>query len=251
MFRWNKEELRFKNIKAEPVGTLRKAFEDLATSVSYQDKFEFLDMGNDYKLSEIKRIVDLYRVSSNELKHDRYGSVKTVSLKAWIKRNDPTHVFDDAYSIGHTKGFYPDAFLQDLALVDDIKGVGDRFENWVNKLFVETCFKLRTEEINYFKSTDPYEVAKTNLRRYSERYSTTFNMHLGFCSDGRIFVYEDDTCDDVKKHDISLIEISGLLSKYRLLEKVSKLLTEGVGYHDISKTVDTLIELNQLDLEEE
>lgn len=249
MFRWNKEELRFKNIKAEPFGTLRKAFEDFASSVSYQDKFEFLDMGHDYKLTEIKRIVDLYRASRDELKYDSYGSVKTVSLKAWIKRNDPAHVFDIEYSVGHTKGFYPEAYLQDLALVNDIKGVGDRFENWVNNLFIETCYKLRTEEINYFNSTDPYEVAKTALRQYSERYSTTFNKHLGFCSDGNIFVYEDGEGENVKKHNISMIEISEMLKKYRLLEKVDKLLTEGVGYHDISKTVDLVAEQNQIDME--
>lgn len=251
MFRWNKEELKFKNIKEEPFGTLRKAFEDFASSVSYEDKFEFLDMGHDYKLTEIKRIVDLYRVSRDELKYDSYGSVKTVSLKAWIKRNDPSHVFDTEYSVGHTKGFYPEAYLQDLALVNDIKGVGDRFKNWIDKLFVETCYKLRTEEINYFNSTDPYEVAKSNLRRYSERYSTTFNKHLGFCSDGRIFVYEDEGCDDVKKHDISIVEISELLKKYQLLENVDKLLTEGIGYHDISKTVDFVIGENQIDMEVE
>jgi hypothetical protein len=249
MFRWNKEELRFKNIKAEPFGTLRKAFEDFASSVSYQDKFEFLDMGHDYKLTEIKRIVDLYRASRDELKYDSYGSVKTVSLKAWIKRNDPAHVFDIEYSVGRTKGFYPEAYLQDLALVNDIKGVGDRFENWVNNLFVETCYKLRTEEINYFNSTDSYEVAKTALRQYSERYSTTFNKHLGFCSDGNIFVYEDGEGEDVKKHNISIIEISEMLKKYRLLEKVDKLLTEGIGYHEISKTVDLVVEQNQIDME--
>lgn len=249
MFRWNKEELRFKNIKAEPFGTLRKAFEDFASSVSYQDKFEFLDMGHDYKLTEIKRIVDLYRASRDELKYDSYGSVKTVSLRAWIKRNDPAHVFDIEYSVGHTKGFYPEAYLQDLALVNDIKGVGDRFENWVNNLFVETCYKLRTEEINYFNSTDPYEVAKTALRQYSERYSTTFNKHLGFCSDGNIFVYEDGEGEDVKKHNISIIEISEMIKKYRLLEKVDKLLTEGIGYPEISKTVDLVVEQNQIDME--
>lgn len=249
MFRWNKEELRFKNIKAEPFGTLRKAFEDFATSVSYQDKFEFLDMGHDYKLTEIKRIVDLYRASRDDLKYDSYGSVKTVSLKAWIKRNDTTHIFDIEYSVGRTKGFYPAAYLQDLALVNDIKGVGDRFENWVNNLFVETCYKLRTEEINYFNATDPYEVAKSALRRYSERYSTTFNKHLGFCSDGNIFVYEDSECEDVKKHTISINEISEMLEKYQLLEKVDKLLTEDIGYEEISWAVNRVVEQNQVDME--
>ena len=107
----------------------------------------------------------------------------------------------------------------------------------------------RTEEINYFNSTDPYEVAKTALRQYSERYSTTFNKHLGFCSDGNIFAYEDGEGEDVKKHNISIIEISEMLKKYRLLEKVDKLLTEGIGYHDISKTVDLVAEQNQIDME--
>lgn len=249
MFTWNKEELKFKNMKAQPFGTLWKSFDDFASTVSYQDKFEFLDMRNDYKLTEIKRIVDLYRATRDERKYDSYGSVKTVSLKAWIKRNDPAHIFDIDYSVGRTKGFYQAAFLQDLALVNDINGAGDRFENWVNKLFVETCYKLREEEIAYFKSTDPYEIAKTSLRDYAERYSTTFNMHLGFCSDDRIFVYEDDDCSDDKKHEISLVEISEMLKKYRLLEKVDKLLTKGVGYHDISKTVDLVVEQNQIDME--
>lgn len=249
MFTWKKEELKFKNMKEQPFGTLRQAFEDFASTVSYQDKFEFLDMRNDYKLTEIKRIIDLYRATRDERKYDSYGSVKTVSLKAWIKRNDPAHIFEIDYSVGRTKGFYLAAYLQDLALVNDIKDVGDRFENCVNKLFVETCYKLLEEEIAYFKSTDPYEIAKTSLRDYAERYSTTFNMHLGFCSDDRIFVYEDDDCSDDKKHEISLVEISEMLKKYQLLEKVDKLLTEGVVYHDISKTVDLVIEENQIDME--
>lgn len=35
MFKWNKEELKFKNMKEQPFGTLRQAFEAFSSTVSY------------------------------------------------------------------------------------------------------------------------------------------------------------------------------------------------------------------------
>lgn len=252
MFKWNKEELRFKNMPVSPFGTLKTTFEDLASSLSFEDKFDFLDQGHDFKLTEIKRIVDNYRASSSSIKCDCSGNPKTVSLKAWIKKNDPMHLFDIDYRVGNTKGFYPDAYLQDLALINDVEGVGDRFENWINALFVETCFKLRKEEVDYFNSTDPYEIAKTQLKNFSNKYHTTFGTHLGFCSNGDIYIYEDtDTREDVKKRCITLEEISSLLNKYRLLEKLDLILTSGADCTELQFVADRMIEVNQIITKEE
>lgn len=72
---------------------------------STEEKIKFIDenyelRGHKDACTYMLNLINKYLVEKDNLPKDTYGYVKTVSLKAWLKKNDPWKVVDDHYHYG-------------------------------------------------------------------------------------------------------------------------------------------------------
>lgn len=80
-------------------------FED-EVKLSEKEKIDFIDnyyllRGNKGGATYMLNLMDKYNAEKDSLKKDSWGYVKTNSLKAWLKRNDPWGIVDNHYRYGN------------------------------------------------------------------------------------------------------------------------------------------------------
>lgn len=194
--------------------------------VSREDKIAFVDSMTDEKLSYILSLLEKFQEDKDSLpkKTSVFGneSVKTVSLKAWIKRNDTKYsrpVIDDWYHYGMFNILGSDRSIQ-----TNRKGTYDTYEDLVDEAFYRQLKKCEEEEKKYFLEHDEYSVLKSQLREYQDKYRTSFGVNLGTCSSGEVFIYEGE--DFKTKREITMEELKELLSKFEQIDSLIGKLTE-------------------------
>ena len=229
MFTWNVEELKLKNEKANNYAGKERIF-NCESELTREEKIAFVDSMQNGKLSYILELVDKFNRDKSTLPKDAYGKVKTVSLKAWINRNDTkygntdyTRIIDSWYNYGkiHFLGCERWITWNDF---EDKKSYSsyDIYANYVDEIFhrqLKQCLKMENE---YFRAHDEYEILKNKFR--NKNYPTTFGVNIRMRSNDCIYVYEAE--GERREREITIDELKYLLSKYdeldKLVEKITK-----------------------------
>ena len=99
MFEWKVENMSLLNDK-NCLFVGREKIYGCESETSKEDKIAFVDSMNDGKLTYILDLWKKFQENEGNLVKDKYGYVKTVSLKAWIKRNDLRNMLDNNYHHG-------------------------------------------------------------------------------------------------------------------------------------------------------
>lgn len=221
MFNWRVEEM-----KLMEKGGVYQGDEKIyrpENTLTKDEKISFVDKNNDGNLSYLIDLSNKFNNDKNNLPKDQCGNVKTVSLKAWIKRNDTKKLLDNSFHIGKAYIYSLQVYLQ-----DNFKPIRSTKYNTYNDLIDEVfhrCLKdCEKKEIQYFKAHDQYQISLTKLRKNSDKYRTNFGTKLSFCSDGTVSVYRNDNLDDMR--EITLEEANKLNKMYERLESFIKELTE-------------------------
>lgn len=213
MFEWKVEEMALTNNHIRIHGHIHYDCED---KVSREDKIAFVDSMQDGKLSYLLGLIDKFNKDKDGLPKSVtcLGSerVKTVSLKAWINRNDTKYkkpILDNWYKYGtyHFLGCERD-------IQSNRKGQYDKYEDLVDELFYRQLRECEGLEGKYFRTHDEYSVLKSKLKDCIDLYGVTFGVRLGICSDGRLLVYDEE---HKKSREITIDEINVLISKYNEL----------------------------------
>ena len=228
MFTWKVEELKLRNENCKTYVGKERIF-NCESELTREEKIAFVDNMQDGKLSYILELVDKFNRDESTLPKDAYGNVKTISLKAWINRNDTkygntdyTRIIDSWYNYGkiHFLGCERWITWDDF---EDKKSYYDIYVNYVDEIFhrqLKQCLKMENE---YFRAHDEYEILKEKFR--NKNYSTTFGVNIGMCSNGCIYVYETEG-EKRREREITIDELKYLLSKYdeldKLVEKITK-----------------------------
>ena len=218
MFEWKVEDMVLMNQKGGIyVGYSNKKIYDCERSTTIEDKIAFVDSKQDGKLSYILSLIDKFEKDKDTLPktNTSFGKekIKTVSLKAWIKRNDTKYgkpIIDDWYHYGQ---FYFLGVERDIQT--NKRNTYDIYEDLVDEVFHRQLEECEREERKYFLEHDEYSVLKTKFRNYHDIYNTSFGVHIGISSDGSIYVYDEDY--DTKR-EITKEELNIMLDKYKQLE---------------------------------
>lgn len=212
MFEWRVEEMRLRNERQH----FNKVY-DLEYNVSREDKIAFIDQMQDGKMSCLLDLIGKYNKDASSLPKDKSGIVKTVSMRAWIKRNDKKNVVDIDYNTGSIR------LLQCRRRIQYPNGAKsyDVHDDLVDELFHRQLVECRRMEDSYFREHDEYEILKEKFR--NSKHNTTFGVHISSWSTGRICVVGEDD----KERDITIEELKELLDKYDQLDKfIEKLIAE-------------------------
>lgn len=215
MFEWKIEELKLYHQKGGIILGKEKIY-DCEHTVSREDKIAFIDGLKDGKLSYILNLFEKFKEDEESLPKDKWGDVKTVSLKAWIKRNDTRKLIDNTYTHGNIR------FIGGRSITSvDIKSAYDTYDDYVDEVFHRQLKECENKEREYFLEHDEYSILKREF--LNKNYNTTFGVNITSWSSGKVCI-----CDDVTKEEreITIEELKYLLSRYKeldeLVEKITK-----------------------------
>ena len=99
MFEWKIEDMALMNERCNTYIGIEKIY-NCETKLSREEKIAFVDSMQDGNLSYILNLVEKFEKEKENLTKDQYGCIKTVSLKAWIIKNDSRKLIDNHYSYG-------------------------------------------------------------------------------------------------------------------------------------------------------
>lgn len=219
MFDWKVEDMVLYNQK----GVIYIGNEEIyncESKVSREDKIAFVDEFQNGKLSYILSLIEKYNAEEDKLPKDTWGNVKTVSLKAWIKRNDKDERFKP-FGVFDSNGKIRIYTIQRYITYNH-KGTYDTYEDLVDECFHRQLKECEQKEKEYFLEHDEYSILKKRFMDYSS-YGTTFGIKIGFWSDGRICVENEDS---TQEREITIDEIKELIAKYEQIDRLVEKLTE-------------------------
>ena len=219
MFEWKIEDMALLNDK-NVISLSKEKIYHCEPKVSREDKIAFVDSMQDGKLSYLLSLIAKFNDEKESLPKDNWGNIKTVSLKAWIKRNDKKYgrpIIDDWYHYGKYRILGSERYI-----TNDYKGTYDTYNDLVDEAFHRQLKECERKEKEYFLEHDEYSILKKKFRE--RKYNTTFGVHIATCSDGKIYVIEDD--EDHKEREITIEELKYLLARYEELDRLVEKITE-------------------------
>lgn len=223
MFEWKPEDGR---LMKERLSYNKKTYE-FESDVSREDKIQFLDSLND-KFSTVLGLFEKFSKEKVDMPKDCFGGVKTVSLKAWLKRNDEHRIFDAEYRYGKLRGLsginMPERYIE-----SNVKSGYDYYDDFVDETFrrtlQNTCLR---EEREYFRSHDEYQVLVDKTQQaLSNGEFYTFGIPVVYGTDG--IHISDDKHENYRR--ATLEELKALWDKNEQVREFVDMLTkEGVGF---------------------
>ena len=218
MFEWKVENMELMN-----KGFLRMGKEKIyacETELTREEKIAFVDSMQDGKLSYILALSENLQKEKESLPKDQFGYIKTVSLRAWLKRNDERKLVDIECNYGRIKLFETKRHIEML----DRKYSFDTHQDYVDECFHRQLKKCESDEQKYFREHDEYSILKDQFRNV--KHSTTFGIPIGYSSSGEVYIY-DDECK--YSREITIDELKILLSKYDQLDRYIEMLSSEVN----------------------
>lgn len=217
MFEWKVEDLMLR--KETSFSNLGRGYScsyvfGCERTLPAEEKIAFVDSMQDGVLSYALDVAKKYENDKSILPKDKHGKVLAVSLKAWLKRNDPRKVFDDRYNYGHARICGLNTYVMNI----NSKGMHWVHDNLVDEAFHEqlaACLRLENE---YFNTHDKYSVLKSEFLNKSKQMGTTFGVCIIHNSDGDVFISKSD--DYTTCRPITIPELEDLLDKYERVEQL-------------------------------
>lgn len=221
MFEWKVEDMLLLNQKGGVFVDKEKIY-DCEHKISRENKIAFVDSFQDGKLSYLLKLIEKFNQDKDNLPKDQWGNIKTVSLKAWVKRNDTKYgrpIVDNDYRYGK---YY--VLGMERYITYDVKGSYDTYDDLVDELFHRQLKECEKEERKYFLEHDEYSILKTTFKEYQNKYRTSFGVNVLTCSDGKISVYDGENYKTSR--EITMEELNDLIAKYKQIDVLVEKLTE-------------------------
>ena len=219
MFEWKVEDMILMNQKGGVFlrGGKEKIY-DCESNTSREDKIAFVDSKQDGILSYLMTLIEKFNQDVDNMPKDQWNNVKTVSLKAWIKKNDTKYsrpIIDDHYRYGRYFVLGMERYI-----TSNSKGCYDTYEDLVDELFHRQLKTCEQEEQSYFLEHDEYSILKRKFGEMMDKYSTIFGVSI-VTSGNNYYVGNFK-----ENREITVDELKDLLSKYEQLDSLVEKLTE-------------------------
>jgi len=167
MFTWKMEELQLYKECGENVKLHNFKCE---AETSREDKIAFVDSLTEGQLSYVLELIDKLKRDKDTLALDQWGDIKTVSLIAWIKRND-TKYGSPIVCTYHTYGM-----VKVLGVGRYIQREGETHDDYVDEVFHAALVECVEKERDYFLAHDEYSILKERFRKRG--FTSTFGVKI-------------------------------------------------------------------------
>jgi len=196
--------------------------------LSLEDKIKIIDMFENNTATYMLDIIIKWENEKDSLPKDRWDNPKTVSVKAWIKRNDPRKIIDTEFKIGKYHLFKRRFESLNIKCPSTEYEYSMEYtgEHIVNQWFHELCVMLYKVESNWFEENDSLQIKINKVKELGNSYRTIFNCKL--LND---IVYN-------KEENVTEKQIDIFLSAYNAIERyiveqtelISNVLGEDIMY---------------------
>lgn len=213
--KFNAEELKFTNMKKQNVYKGRPNSKDgfeifeIENEITIEEKIIIIDKFRDNVATYLLDIINKWNEEKDSLPQGSYGSPKTISKKAWIKRNDTKNKIDSDYKLGEYYLF--GIKFKSLSLECPTTEYGYDLtytgEHIVNQWFHGLCWDFMKDEQKWFKENDPLQIKINKVAKLGNRHREIFN-----CKVLNDIVYN-------RKIDITEKELNLFIDVYETLEK--------------------------------
>lgn len=142
---------------------------EIEDELSIEEKITFIDEVENGVATYLLNIFNKWEKDYNELKKDACGNVKTVSKKAWIKRNDTKGLIDVDDCVGAYfllgNRYYEMSITHPHFRYKCFKFQEE--EHIVNQWFHDLCNILYGKEKKYFQEIDPVSIKIKKVKEYA------------------------------------------------------------------------------------
>jgi len=183
MLNYRMEEMKFLNMSKVPVykpqprySSGLKVFE-IEKEMSLEDKIAFIDEMKNGVASYLLNLFKKWEAEMDSPPKNQYGSPKTTSKRAWIRRNDKRFIIDTEYTIG-SYSLFGNNFGEMSTVCPTTKyGFSMEYtgEHIAHQWFHDLCSELYEKEKQHFKQTDPFQIKLQKVRDYGNQYRMCFD----------------------------------------------------------------------------
>lgn len=180
LLNYKKEDLFLYNDKMSELNDFR--YFSFESDFTLEQKVSVVDHFKNGFATYIIELIEKYQVDLEQgnIKKDFYGKPKTVSLKAWIHKNDigeygngkGKYIVDEWFKYGKIRlGFYH--YLSDGLLVRSSEyGYRQAYQgdHIVHLMFNNLLKELMSKEIKYFKSIDERSILLKDVKEFMGRF---------------------------------------------------------------------------------
>lgn len=152
--------------------SIMKELPTTESRIAFIDEYYKDGRGIKNKASTILAILEKFDAVKDSLPVDSMGYVKTVSLKAWLKKNDPDGIFDTYYRYGSyslVNASWKESYINSRVGERFTKEEKDRLvADWTSSVL----FSLRADEEKYYLENDPVVAKVKAIQKYANTYGT-------------------------------------------------------------------------------
>ena len=229
---YKKEDMKFLNMTtrevfipgANKIGGMYEIFE-IEDELNIQEKIKFIDKFKDGLASYLINIIQKWEDEKDGLSKDNRGHIRTVSKKAWIKRNDPRKIIDNKYDIG--KYYFMGNKYTELTLECPMSyGHRELYmgSHIANQWFHSLCLELKDKEQKYFESIDSRSIKFKKLKEYISMYG----------------IFESDILNDIKwngKDDLTEKDIDMYIKHFEKIDEIYKSVSTEIKAEEINRQI--------------
>lgn len=209
------EELRFLKMKKVPVYQANPYKRNglsvfkIEEELSVEEKISFIDALENGVATYLLDLLTKWEQEKGALPQDDFGNPKTVSKKAWIKRNDKRRIIDFEYKIGNYYLFGTKFTKMSTTCPTGEFGYHLEYtdDHIVHQWFHDLLKKLELDERKYFKEHDPFQQKLEKVKDYGRNYRECFG-----CEELNNMVWNN-------KEDVPEERVDRYLAAYEELEQ--------------------------------
>ena len=230
----NPENLTFLNMEKHSIYKtnpyMRNGLEifEIEKEISLEDKIKIIDIFDNSIATYMLDIINKWDDEKDFFPKDKWDNPKTVSIKAWIRRNDPKKKIDTEFKIGKYHLFERRFKLLDIKCPSTEYGYSMEYtgEHIVNQWFHNLCKVFYEAELKWFKENNPLQIKINKVKELGNSFGVVFNCKL--LND---IIYN-------KEENVTEEQIDVFLTAYEAIKKciveqteiISKVLGEDVMY---------------------
>lgn len=182
---------------------------EIEDMLSVEEKIAFIDRERDGVASYMLALIKKWNEEKDTIPKDKYGEPRTVSKKAWFRKNDSRKIVDIEYTVGNYWLFKTE--FKSLSNICPYTKNNFRLmytgQHIVHQWFHDLIGELVAEERRYYKLTDTKQIKLTELVQLGNRFGV-FN-----CEELNDIVYNH-------KEDVAEEKLDEYIDLYKELSDV-------------------------------
>lgn len=200
-------------------------------SLPREEKIKFIDEyyeknGNKGACTYMLNLINKYLEEKDNLPKDNWGYVKTISLKAWLKRNDPWKIVDDHYHYGSyyfaNREYSNFATLTPRPTWSSNVPYYDEEGKIVDLWFHDVLNILYYEEERYFFDHDPLILKIRKIEEYGRLYGSFGIKKIDMIASNGVKVLDSDWRRTFHCSLITKEEIDEMIKVYEDFDRIAK-----------------------------